>query len=563
MMHDDFRVASGASEICRSRGEAILTPASMSPLEQLLASGGDTRLEIDPKNGRNRYSCSFRPTAAVPFGSCTSSTVSPRGFAAAKDAARLIRGAADSCIAAHDLANVTRERLRELLSLPEGVDVALAPSGTDVELLVLALTAGAGNRQVVNILVGPSEVGSGTPLAAAGRHYDVRTPNGLQAAIGQPVDPALSARVDVRTVDLRMSRGDMLSEAQIDAAVIELAVEASQSDAQILLHIVAHSKTGVHAPSFSCVDRLQRISDDVAVVVDAAQGRFSRRGLREALEKDYLVMITGSKFYGGPPFSGALLAPTRFCPARRGIRALSDGFGAYFSAADMPNQWTEVRRSLPTEPNIGLLLRWSAAIAEMDAYYRVPSDVRLRVLRLFEAAVPRILGGSSVIRMLPVFPPLYDDSSHRLLESKTTVFGFWVTPPGSRQPLEKSDLKQLHRDLTADLSTSGDGSEQHVMSQQFHIGQPVDLGQAGFILRVAIGGELITRVATDTSLGPSLQRRLDWLNEKLASLRQKIECLANRYSPMPAPLLALNSTVAEPSEQTALPLDPFVSAPNT
>ena len=40
----------------------------------------------------------------------------------------------------------------------------------------------------------------------------------------------------------------MLAESEIDAAVIELVVEANDADAIVLLHVVAHSKTGVHLP---------------------------------------------------------------------------------------------------------------------------------------------------------------------------------------------------------------------------------------------------------------------------------------------------------------------------
>src|SRR5262249_21329550 len=211
------------------------------------------------------------------------------------------------------------------------------------------------------------------------------TADGSPAVIGEAIDPDLTARTDLQTVDLRTLRGDMHSESEIDAAVIEEFIEASEADAIALLHIVAHSKTGVHAPSLVCSERLRKISDDMAVVVDAAQGRFSRRGLRDVLKNEYLVMITGSKFYGGPPFAGALLVPSRFKPERRGLAQLPAGFRAYFSAAEMPPTWPEIRQALRAEPNVGLLLRWSAALAEMKAYYDVPSDLRLGVLRFFEA----------------------------------------------------------------------------------------------------------------------------------------------------------------------------------
>jgi hypothetical protein len=237
-------------------------------------------------------------------------------------------------------------------------------------------------------------------------------------------------------------------------------------------------------------------------------------------------MFTGSKFYGGPPFSGALLMPRRFHPQNRGLDELPAGFGDYFSAAEMPESWPEIRRALPAEPNLGAILRWSAAIAEIEAYYDAPSDARLRILRFFEAEVPHILGEASTIRMLPVFPPVYDDLAERLLESKTTVFGFWVTPPGALRPLGKAELKQMHSDLACDLSKTCAVSDQLTMSRTYHLGQPVDLGLAGCVLRVALGGELITRVANDQRLGESLDARLAWLHDQLLGLRQKIECLA-------------------------------------
>jgi hypothetical protein len=515
----------------------LISPLNL-PLEDVLSSGGDSRLDVDPKTGRNRYQCLPRPSDAVPFGSCTSSSVSPRGFEAARDALQQLSAANDWSQAANELASTIRRRLQELLNLPSNVDVALAPSGTDVELLALTLAAGDEQRPVVNIVVGPTEVGSGTPLAAACRHYDCRTPSGRSVTAGEPIDPALAAMVDVRTVDLRTTRGAMLSESEIDSEVVELVIETIESEAKVLLHIVAHSKTGVHAPSLWCVERLRSISDDIVVVVDAAQGRFSRRGLRDVLQKDYLVMFTGSKFYGGPPFSGALLVPSEMKPRTRGLNCLPEGFRDYYSAAELPESWDDLRNCLPADPNLGTLLRWSAALVEIDAYYQAPAESRLRVLRFFESEAPRILGASSAIRMLPVFPPVYDDTSERLLESKTTVFGFWVTPPGADAPLDKSQLKQIHAELVTDLATSCPEVGPQAMSRKFHVGQPVDLGQAGAVLRVALGGELIARVATDSRLGKNLDQRLSWLHDELVGLRSKIECLAALRSPCRAIALA-------------------------
>src|SRR5262245_60182453 len=111
----------------RETSEAKLGPSIFSPLEQLLLSGGDTRLDVARATGRNRYDCWPRPTSAIPFGSCTSSTISPRGLAAAAESHRQICGSSDSRAAAYAQADAIRQRVAQLLALPDGIDVALGP----------------------------------------------------------------------------------------------------------------------------------------------------------------------------------------------------------------------------------------------------------------------------------------------------------------------------------------------------------------------------------------------------------------------------------------------------
>ena len=56
----------------------------------------------------------------------------------------------------------------------------------------------------------------------------------------------------------------------------------------------------------------------VQVVVDACQMRLGRPRLKKYLDRGYLVIVTGSKFFTGPAFSGALLVPAGL--ARRARR---------------------------------------------------------------------------------------------------------------------------------------------------------------------------------------------------------------------------------------------------
>src|SRR5260370_35695683 len=128
------------------------------PVADLLVQGGDSRLlPVQTVDGLSRYGCAPWPRSALPFGSCTASSIGERGFSAAHHAQSELFHARDLATAGEEACQQIRQRLAELLDLPAGVAIALVPSGTDAELLALALAAGAGRRQVVNIVVGPTD----------------------------------------------------------------------------------------------------------------------------------------------------------------------------------------------------------------------------------------------------------------------------------------------------------------------------------------------------------------------------------------------------------------------
>ena len=499
-----------------------MNEALLLPLDEALASGGDSRFVIR-SDGLNKYGTAAQPRAALPLGSCTSSSPSTRGFKAAARMQRLLRQARDPQAAAQDACESIRRRLRRLLNVPSGVDIALAPSGTDAELIAVALAGATSGRRITNIVVGPNEVGSGTPQAASARHYDCLVPSGRTVNADDPVDEPLAERIDLRVVPLRGDDGVMLDEEQLDERVVDLVQQAKAQRAIVLLHIVAHSKTGMHAPSLRCVAELRRQYSDLVVLVDAAQGRFSRKGMVQALEDQYLFLITGSKFFGGPPFSGALLIPESMSPQARGLQSFPRGFGDYFSAVEMPTHWRSLRATLPKQPNYAVILRWAAAMAEMDAYYATEGTARLRLLRHFERVVPEVFGASDTIELLAVYPPVYGED--RLLQSKTTVFSFRIRSRDGRF-LSKDELQSLHEDLNKDVSDMYPAYSPAILSEMFHLGQPVAIGADGCALRVALGSELIVRVTGDPHLGTTLDERLRWLRDQLVCLRKKIEWVA-------------------------------------
>ncbi|MBL8482941.1 MAG: hypothetical protein JNJ60_12155 [Rhodocyclaceae bacterium] len=516
-------------------------------LADLLHSGSDERAMLGA-NGVNKYCGAPYPRTVVAFGSCTASTISERGWFAARAAwQNLARQAAeDGVLGAADAAGRRiRRKLAHLMEVDDlpGLEVVLTPSGSDAESVALYLASLRDERPLVNIVVGAREVGSGTVLAAGGRYFSECVPSGAKREPGAPLDAALAERTSVVQVRIRNDLAAERSPDELDAEIQDLVAGAVASGARVIVHVVAHSKTGVHAPRLETVNALvARYGERVVALIDAAQGRFSRRGLRDYLARGCMVIMTGSKFYGGPPFSGCLLVPHSVLPCGGKEMRFPAGFSDYLTPAQLPESWSAARASLNQTANIGLLLRWAAAIAEIAAYYDAPGPSRYRVLRYFEAQTPIILGRSPLLELINVPIPVYDDMSERLLESKTTVFSFRVKARSGRQ-LDQATLMCWVRWMNQDISAAAaaETPDNIVLAARtcFQLGQAVHVGeqQSGehdHVIRVAIGGELITSVATDLALGASLDQRLAWLANKLEQLRMKIEFIAGHSAALAA-----------------------------
>src|ERR1700693_4329388 len=102
------------------------------------------------------------------------------------------------------------------------------------------------------------------------------------------------------------------------------------------------------APSEQCLDEIRRRGPRrVQIVVDACQMRLGRPRLRKYLARGYIVIVTGSKFFTGPPFSGALLVPGEFAPALNATSAVPAGLLEYISCSDWPRNWPLLRARFP------------------------------------------------------------------------------------------------------------------------------------------------------------------------------------------------------------------------
>lgn len=508
-------------------------------------SGGDSRTRLHP-SGKNKYYSASNPLPdTTMFGSCTSSSVAQDGYDAALnlyrqlnaiDNLRFKREAISECF------SLTRKELLSYVMKLEShmAQAILTPSGTDAEYISLwAAWSFSGKREISNILIGPTELGSGTTMAASATYFDSQTPSGDDVQVGGALDPELSSKVRVHTVPIRDDLGNSYDVSHIDEKVSQLVADEIKLGRHVLLHLVAHSKTGIHAPSLDTVYDLSRqfSHKQLSIVIDAAQGRFSREGMRKVIQNEFMVIITGSKFFGGPGFCGSVVIPKALAEHLKYETAIPSGFEKFFTADMFPSDWTGARRafdklSQPDDFQLGLLLRWRASLAEIVRYYHTPSKLRYIILKAFSDIVPKIVNRSSTVWLR------YDTEDParepRLLQSNATVFSFYLIK--DKRHLHLEELCQIFFWLTLDMSNAISElsfDEKIGLGYRFQIGQPVALGNTteveACVLRIAIGAVQISEYAVDIQLGRTLSQRLSRLEYQIHLLVRKLEILVKYY----------------------------------
>ncbi len=498
------------------------------PLDRLLGCGGDPRLRLNPATGANEYGCRPFPCPdTLSFASSTATSISPRAYRRAGLAREsLMRSAISVGIDAAFDARIEamRDELKNHLGLAN-TDIVFSPSGTDSQLHALFLTRALLGPALTTVIVAADQTGSGTAYTSRGCHFSAATAQGSPVQKNEPV-AGLAHSVTSVALGLLDDNGDGRPQAETDARVLAAIEQSIANGSGVLLQIMDSSKLGWRAPSDQCLDVIAaRWPGRVQVVVDACQMRLGRPRLRQYLDRGYLVLVTGSKFFTGPPFSGALLVPHSLAGAIDAIGDIAPGILEYSSRSDWPMQWQGLRSRFPIRANFGQWLRWEAALEEIRAYHAVPDEFRRMALATFGKGVERVIASSPCLQLLPPQPRPADDGIDEELAERT-VFPFVIGTKDCALSLE--DCRKIYRTLARDardcIATEVRGRDADIAAKACLIGQPVALGRRSLnpvaALRICAGARLVTETwCSDAETArENLQRELDHVGTIVAKI---------------------------------------------
>jgi hypothetical protein len=263
------------------------------------------------------------------------------------------------------------------------------------------------------VLLGADEVGSGCIHSAHGLYFANETALGLAVGPGDPVPGLGGVHVELADVPVRDRMGRVRPSHYIAERMLSSIAAARAASRHSLIHIVHGSKTGLILPSLADIDRL---AGDVTLVVDACQARITSQAVNDYLARGAIVFITGSKFMGGPPFSGFALLPAALAEA---APALPEVLATIFRRAEWPAGWPGAEQ-LSESVNIGLLLRLEASLFELERFQALPAETVERVIRAFHAAVRSEIVEPTPARRVAPYPPGHvEDADTHPIEMRT------------------------------------------------------------------------------------------------------------------------------------------------
>ena len=507
------------------------------PIEQILTCGGDTRLVLDPVSRLNGYGCRpFPRPEAFTFASSTATSISGRAYAAAAVARQaLLR---DSIAQGFDRAcdiqmDAIRDELMKLLGLAgSGCAIAFSPSGTDAQLHALFVARAALGTPLVSIIAASDETGSGSVFATTGRHFNAVTASGVAVAKGEAID-GMADGVESISIPLRAPTGLQRPDDEMDADIRGAIARSLAAKKRVLLFAMDSSKFGLRSPSLDCLRWIAAAAgDEVLVVIDAAQMRLGLKRLRAYVEQGFIVLITGSKFFTGAPFSGALILPPAIAARCRVLDRVPPGLRDYTNASDWPLRFSSLRAALPARSNLGQWARWVAALEEMRGYFAVPKPFRELAFRQFAEVVPRLIAAEGSCEALLVNDAPPADAEDEELAHRT-IFPFFVRRNG--RLLSQAQAAVVYRALNDDvaplLPATLPPMQRLLGARRCHIGQPVAVADGPSrtvgALRISAGARVVSETWNEDALVARENLRAEF--DQVRAILEKIRLLTRYF----------------------------------
>jgi diaminopimelate decarboxylase len=444
--------------------------------------------------------------------------------------------------------------------------------------------------KVYNYVTAWGEVGSGTANASNGQYFSASTPRGgklSSSAFDSYLQGFHSEMIETIHFKPRGVTGRIdLFENQL---ISDIKKKLSTSETSVvLLHVVCGSKTGLISPSlatlssvFSSLSSGLAAKERIIVVIDACQLRCRLELVSEYINRNYPLLVTGSKFFTGPPFSGAVILPSEYAndievylATRRASGAkeeclIPEGIIDFITQYEVSAEMKELKQYLrdinikslsssssssPSSSsscsigwfNYGLSLRWSLSLDIMERYSALPSSL------IQETTVHWIRTAKTFLSRYSPFI--------RLLDDETEQIGIVEETPGNMNSIISFSLytfdnvgggdddagvetRMILRELSADeykefcrlmslaavLSSNSSASFAASSCSIFPaglmkimLGQPVKLGTSKHVIRIALGADMILSMLEqplkNVSVFANEERSISWIREAFSSV---------------------------------------------
>ena len=516
------------------------------PIEKMLVLGGDHRLVVDQKTQLNSYGCRpFPRPEAITFSSSTATSISKYAYDLAEKRrqqfiAEAIGNGVQAAVAG--LAQEVRDGISRQLNIKQDVaEIVITASGTDSFLIAQGLAHLISDRPTVTLMVGVDESGSGVRLALQERHFADDTALSYAVQKGQPLSRGSNQERQI-DIPVRDKSGVEIPISTLDNQVRDLAVKHVEAGNYVVVHAMNHSKLGYSGPSRALLMELKcMLGEKICVVVDACQMRLDREEISEYLEHQMIVLVTGSKFFTGPPFCGAILIPEQIVHDVQANGAKFDiGFNLYCAREDLPQRLRAILHGSNESFNLGSIFRWVAALSEMERYYAIPPHLRVKAVSRFCERVEDILQAAPFIELhyrnscrnttLGIEPG--ELSGHRM------IFPFFLLcmRNGIKEVCSESQVQQIYMLLNQDCSKQfayKNAQEFRLLAQMCHIGQPVPAihpsGVSTAVLRISVGARIFSE-SFSKSTGEIADALIEDEIWQIGVVLGKIELLLGAYS---------------------------------